>query len=577
MSSTDWRVHRVACLVSGAALLIAACNPQASPSPSSASNGPTPDVSTAASPASAEPSPKSGGSIKVGISGDTTNLLPFAGEFGPEQHLIALALYDGLAAVGSDYVGHPHLAESITPNADLTEWTVKLRDGVTFTDGAPVTAAAIKDAFDTYTTSDDSNTATVLAGTTATVLDPLTISYTLPKPNSAFPELISSIWGGYVFSPDAVAAAGEDAGSNPVGTGPYMVGEFKPGEKLVLNRNPAYWQAGLPYLDGIEFDVIPDDQTRIAAFQSGGLDAFVTTIPEVIEQALALQADGKANVIAPPSSNGFAVLFNTQRPPFDDVRIRTALTQAIDQNAFIAVRNGTDVLSPKDQLFSSSSPWYSADVGAAYPAFDPAASAALLQEYMDDPQRSDGKAVGDPVVVTHTCERDPAQNDVNQALVDAWNSVGFNATWPTTDPNEFIFKVLGPLDGSDEQFIGDYDTACWALGEVLFDPAQWLSSWFGQPVDASIVNVTDYTDPEFVSRLDALLAETDPAARKATMDEIGLLLNQELPNAWLGSIETAFVTRPELKNVDDWTLPDGSDGFGMVDGMTFLSQAWLDE
>ncbi|MFN8518690.1 MAG: ABC transporter substrate-binding protein [Chloroflexota bacterium] len=500
--------------------------------------------------------------------------MPHLGDFGPEQVLMALTIFDGVAAIGADYAGHPYLAESITPNEDLTEWTVKIRPGVTFADGSPVDADAFKEIFDTYYTSEESTFAGALEGVTATVVDPLTVTYSGMKPNAAFPETLATDWP---FSPAAAAAAGDDAGLKPAGTGPFVVESFTPGEELTVTRNPAYWRKGLPYLDSIEFNVIADDQTRLASFQDGQLDAFVTSNPDTIQQSLALQQEGKATVTMAESSNGFAILYNTQRAPLDDVRIRRALTHAIDQSSFVTLRNGEGIVAPKNQLFGPSSPWYSEEVAASYPAFDPAAAAALVEEYKNDPARSDGKAVGEPVTVTYTCPRDPAQDDLNQFLADSWTSIGVDTSWPAVDGNEFIFKVLGPLDGSERQFFGDFDAACWALGEQLFDPGNWLAEWFGQPAASMIVNVTDFEDPQFAADLDALRSETDPAARKAIMDRIGLLLNTELPNAWLSSNPVAIVARPELKNLDGWTLPDGSPGFGVVDGVTFLSQVWLEQ
>lgn len=555
------RQRHVVSLLAGSALVVLAANGVVGQSPSAPASGGT--------------GPRSGGAIAFGVSSDTPNLLPQLGDFGPEQTLMALTIYDGLSAVGEDYTGHPFLAESMTPSDDLTAWTVTLRPDITFSDGTPLDAAALKEIFDTYLQSEDSNVADALEGVTATVVDPLTVTYSGLKPSVAFPETMA--FQNWPFSPTAAAAAGADAGLKPSGAGPFVVESYTAGESLAVTRNPAYWQQGLPYLDRIEFHVIPDDQTRFAAFQSGELDGFTTTNPSTIKAAQALQAEGKATVVMQPSSNGYAVLFNTQRPPFDDVRIRKALTQAIDQGSFILLRDGTNVLSTKDQLFSPASPWHSDEVGAAYPAYDPAAAAALVEAYRNDPTRSDGRPVGDPVTVSYTCPRDAINLDVNQALVDAWANVGFEASWPTTDDNEFIFKVLGPLDGSEGQFVSDFDTACWALGEMLFDPANWLSEWFGQPVATSIVNVTDFENEQFATDLAALHTERDPAERRAIMDRIGTLLNTELPNAWLTTNETAIVVRPGIHDVGSWTLPDGSQGFGVVDGITYLSHAWVDE
>jgi peptide/nickel transport system substrate-binding protein len=156
----------------------------------------------------------------------------------------------------------PYLAASLEANEDLTQYTLTLREGVTFHDGTPLNAEAIKSNFDNHLKADGSAAAGALRDVdSVTVVDDLTLTYDLNRANAAFPDLLTGSIG-WPFSPTAAEQLGEDFGSQPVGTGPFVFERYARDDAFVLVRNEDYWQEGLPYLDRITFRPSP---TRRAA------------------------------------------------------------------------------------------------------------------------------------------------------------------------------------------------------------------------------------------------------------------------------------------------------------------------
>ena len=175
------------------------------------------------------------------------------------------SVFDTLAAVTEDGEVVPYLAESITPNEDYTVWTFVAREGVTFHDGTPFDGAAMVDnitrQFNSFLTGKVfADVATNPDGTPQIVLtDPMTMTITLKRPWVVFPIYLAA-QPGMMGSPTWMAAA--DARPTlepkPVGTGPFIFKEYKPGESFTATRNPDYWNQPYPYLDEYETRVIPD-------------------------------------------------------------------------------------------------------------------------------------------------------------------------------------------------------------------------------------------------------------------------------------------------------------------------------
>jgi peptide/nickel transport system substrate-binding protein len=510
--------------------------------------------------------PVSGGSISVGVESETNSFAPGFFQGSQAGFNVAYAVYDPLVIRNADGELEPYLAESIEPNDDFTEWTLTLRPDVQFHDGTPLNAEAMKTMFDDFLTAEGTNTASSLERDVegVEVVDELTLKYNLAQPNAAWPDVLTGQVG-WPFSPTAAAQLGEDFGSQPVGTGPFSFVSWQRDGQFVVERNPDYWQEGLPYLDEVTFRPIPDEDTRATSLSSGDIDAVQSVR---LSSFLSSVVDIPTVEIAMGLGNGAGnMMFNVEAPPVDDVRIRQALAYAIDQQALIEVVAGEAAIAtePRTQYFWSEDPFYSEEVAEAWPTFDPERAQELYDEYVNDPNRSDGKAVGEPVSFSYQCTNIPSLVEQATALQGMWEEIGFQVD-------------INPLEQSvliNSAVTGDYQSTCFRAGSENDPLTTWQNS-FGDP-EVYIANLSNYTSPLLEETLQTLRTTDDLATRQAAVEEFSLELAEQLPVVWTGSDLTFIAYREGVQGVAGWTLPDGSLGDGVAPGITLWSQVWVEE
>ena len=195
-------------------------------------------------------------------------------------------------------------------------------------------------------------------------------------------------------------------------------------------RNENYWNSDaegnqLPYLDSIAFRPIPDEGTRLDAVLSGTVDAMQSLRQGTIRDA---RADGSLSLFEFQGNNVGGGMFNVLKAPFDDVRVRKGLTHLNSQPNVIEALGGTGISLPGSQWFSPDSVWYSEKVAAAWPKFDFEGGVALVSEYVNDPERSDGKAVGEKIDVELSCPPDPTLIAAMQVIEQVWSQTSWS-TW----------------------------------------------------------------------------------------------------------------------------------------------------
>ncbi len=250
-----------------------------------------------------------------------------------------LVMFDPKEKVNSPDHIVPDLAESWSWNDAKTELTFKLRHGVKWHDGQPFTAADVKCTFDALAGDEDSKSSIIrknprkvwyihLKQVTTKGDDEVTFHLDQPQPS-----LLSMLASGYtpVYSchvPDRVMR------TRPIGTGPFKVVDFKRNESIKLVRNPDYWKKGRPYLDAIDWRIVPDRSTRLLAFQSGEFDMTFdsdVTFP-LLKDIKARKPDAVCE--ARPTNVNSNILINRDKPPFDNPQIRRAMVLALDIKAF---------------------------------------------------------------------------------------------------------------------------------------------------------------------------------------------------------------------------------------------------
>ncbi|MFL6813824.1 MAG: ABC transporter substrate-binding protein, partial [Bradyrhizobium sp.] len=287
---------------------------------------------------------KPGGSITVGLELDIPGFDPLkVGVFDTAALTAAAALFDTLTYLDDKGVPQPKLAVSWDHSDDFKTWTFKLRPGVKFHDGTPFTAEAAKANFDRQ--KDPANKcrcAFYIAGIRdVQAPDELTLVYNLNDPSVNLPAILTvPSSNNAIQSPTAWKTKGDDYNRNPVGTGPYILKSWTAGDRIVLEKNPEYWNKGHPYLDRIVLKPLPDAQSRFASLQSGEADIIWDdeTDADNIQRA---QKDPKLMVHTYAGSGAAVAAFNTKVAPFDDLRVRQALVMAIDRKKMSqALTNG---------------------------------------------------------------------------------------------------------------------------------------------------------------------------------------------------------------------------------------------
>ena len=271
----------------------------------------------------------------------------------------------------------PDLAESWQANPELTEYTFKLKPGVTWHDGAPVTAADVKFTMDAVL---DPNVNAAGRGVVSSiksteVVDDLTVRFVMHYPYALLPVMLGYnkpicprhlLEGQDLNQPTAFL-------QRPVGTGPFRFKEFSQGSYLAVEKNPDYFE-GAPLLDGIIFKVIPDGNARVAQVRSGELDFTVIEPPQID----ALEGVETVEVRMAPQVNYYFFAINHSNPKFADVRVRQALVHAIDRQALVErvlKGNGAVATGPINPLLG---PYHNPNV-ATYD-YDPERAVALLTE-----------------------------------------------------------------------------------------------------------------------------------------------------------------------------------------------------
>lgn len=285
---------------------------------------------------SAAAAPARGGTL-VGISlpaGEPQVLTAAFNQSGVNSY-ISSKIFDGLVRFGPDSVPQPELAESWAVAKDGRSVQFNLRRGVKWHDGTPFTAADVRYTYGEVWTKLHPRGRSIFAGVTALeVPDEHTLVFRLKSsPGVLFGALNS---GELQILPKHLYE-GTDITRNPwnlkpIGTGPFRFKEWIRGERIVLERNPDYWELGKPYLDQFVLRIIPDAAARYAAFETGTVQYGVLS-PVSFNDFERVSKNTDLNVEFKGYdwlSSRVALEFNVRRKPLDDVRVRRAIAHAID-------------------------------------------------------------------------------------------------------------------------------------------------------------------------------------------------------------------------------------------------------
>jgi peptide/nickel transport system substrate-binding protein len=400
-------------------------------------------------------------------------------------------IYDGLFRIRPTTTSlstvEPGAAETWEITDDGTVWTFHLRSGITFTNGEELTASDVK--FSIEKLLDPQFTASGFLGSIDHVdaPDDATVVITLKEPDPSFWVLVAEIID--IYPEDTVLEMGDDAFvESPIGSGPYIVDEWRRDESVSYTANADYWQ-GPPTFASIVIRIIPETSTRVAELQGGNLDA----APIEVQNIETIEGDDALHVVSSPGGTIDFVRVRFDQAPTDDERVRQALSHAIDRGALLEAFYAGRADLPASVLPSNS---FGALGGDPY-AYDPAMAGSLLADY------------GQPVSFDLEFATSELNNDLAQALANYWSEVGIEVELAPMEEGVMIDRTRGGIAGGGE------------VGPVS------IGRWSGvtEPVLVYIFNVLPsgvfgYADvPEVEAAIDAATAATDDAAREAALME----------------------------------------------------------
>jgi peptide/nickel transport system substrate-binding protein len=300
--------------------------------------------------------PKHGGRIKVGVAASQqNNSLDPARYFAESDILRGNALYDRLVNPGPDLLPVPHLAESWEFNADATKWVFRLRKGVQFHNGKPLTPEDVIYSFNHHLGEKSESPAKAYFSQVKELkkLDDHSVEFILKSPNAEFPMILADLRAHII--PDGYS----DFTTTTIGTGPFKVKEFKPGSRYVFERNPNYWGSGGPYVDEIEYIGISDPTARVNALLSGDIDVMVDLDPKMVPL---IKHNADLNLIQSKSGQHRALVMMLDRAPTQDKNLRMAMKYGIDREKILSnVFKGFGQVG-NDHPISSIDPYYNHDI-----------------------------------------------------------------------------------------------------------------------------------------------------------------------------------------------------------------------
>ncbi|MXN17837.1 peptide ABC transporter substrate-binding protein [Pseudooceanicola sp. GBMRC 2024] len=276
--------------------------------------------------------PAQGGSARFAINdgAQTDSLDPATWQSSFTQVAYGGTLCNALTELAVDGSAAPDLAERYEHSDDLARWTFTLREGLSFHDGRPVSAADVVASFRHHMGPDSTSAAkaTVDTITDVSATDDRTVVFTLSGGNADFPWLVADVH----LSVFPAKADGSIDWASGVATGPYKLDKNTPGESVSYSRNPAYHKPGQPYFDTVEFINIIDVTARTNALMTGEIDYMVDadmkTLP-LLSRKPGLEISKVAGL------RHFTFSMNTEAAPFDNPNVRLALKYAIDRETIV--------------------------------------------------------------------------------------------------------------------------------------------------------------------------------------------------------------------------------------------------
>jgi peptide/nickel transport system substrate-binding protein len=433
---------------------------------------------------------------------------------------ILVNIYDGLVRYKDGTLEvEPALAESWTISDDGKTYTFKLRQGVKFHDGSDFNAEAVKFNFDRmlkedhpfYNTGPFPLSFNFSSIDVVNVLDEHTVEFKLKEPFAPFLSNLAYPTG-LIVSPEAVKKYGKEFGRHPSGTGPFKFAEWQSGQRVVVERNPDYWD-GAPALEAIVFRPITDANTRVAEMMAGGLDVMVEVPPDNLAT---FKQDANFAVAEQAGPHVWFTILNAKGGPFADKKVRQAANYAVNKQGLVdnvLQGSATVAAGPIPPAFN----WVE-NKTEPYP-YDPEKAKALLAE--------GGSGMLDPITMGAAIQAD-------------LQAVGFKVKIETYEWNTFLGRVNPGLEGK-----ADMAEMAWMTNDP--DTVPYLTLRSDALPDKGGFNSGYYSNPKVDELLEKARSSTDQAERGKLYGEVQSIVHDDAPWLFVANWKQNAVTTAAVK------------------------------
>jgi glutathione transport system substrate-binding protein len=448
---------------------------------------------------------------------------------------IEKSMMEGLMGFDKDLKVIPLLAESYTFNDAATEFTFKLRKGIKFHDGAPFNAEAVRVNIERMMSGKYKRSSLMKPVKELVVIDDATVKFVLKEPFGAFINTVAHP-GCLLHSPDALKKYGDAVSKNPVGTGPFVFGEWVSGDHVTIRKNPDYWR-GKVKVDSITFRPVPESGSRLAMLRAGQAQYIYPMPPELLKM---VENDKNIDIIKQPSIIERYMIFNFKYKPLADQRVRQAINYALDKQAIIRIAWGGAAVEA-DSIIPANLQYYKKQ--AVWP-HDLAKAKALMKEA--------GYEKGFTVVfLTPNASNRLRSTEMVQQQLKEINITGEIQSMDVAsfynkleghradDPNLPPFIAFGGWSSST----GDAD---WGIRPLLATSA----------FPPALSNFGFFSDPKVDALIQAGLASADPKVRQDAYTKVQDMVWEMAPWGYL-SVDTLVAAKVKnLKGI--YPMADGS-------------------
>lgn len=463
---------------------------------------------------------KMGGVLKFATPSVKPGLDPARTSTG-DGYMLTAMIFSNLTRVSHELKAEPQLAHRWEANEDSSEWIFHLVENARFTNGRSVTAHDVKFSFERILDPETASRGRKAMGPidTITARDDHTLVIKLKGPYADLPLQLGNTFARVIAKENL-----DEISHNPIGSGPFILKEYIPGNKAILARNPDYFEEGLPYLDEVHQIYIKEYAAQVSALTTGEIDIMYFAPSEIIGQ---LEADPNIEVRITAAPSFQPLVMFVEQSPFKDVRVRQAVRFALDREAMLEAATGGLGSLGNDTPVGPANPYYNRALPQRTRDVEKARRLLAEAGYEDGLDvtlfTSTGRPGLEPAAVV-------AQQNLNEA--------GFNVTIESVEIARLYKDILrSPADSRMSH-----------------------NNWFGRPtIDETLTpffttkanwNYTKYSNPE----VDELLAKArsliDFDARKKLYDRVQEILYHEGPTAVPYFKNYVSAVRKEVRNYE---------------------------